>query len=421
MNEHEKIARVLESSPSLLADAEALPPLDGEKAPDGDGAALVRDVESFFSRFVVLPPSAYLPLALWTIGTHTFERFETFPYVALLSPEKRCAKTRTATIIQFLAANPACAVSISEAALFRLIDGKKPTLLLDEAELLTGKGERADAVRAILNAGNCQGVTVPRCVGPSHDLRYFSVFCPKVVCAIRVCPETVKDRAIVIPMQRKKPTEKVERLIRRRIRPEAEQLCTRIANWARANRLAIGRAYEMLDVDFLSDRELENVEPLLAILTACDPSRLGELRLAVEWLASGKSQAAEDDSLSLRLLRDVRAVWQEGEKRVLTSELLHRLKAIEDAPWSSEAELTAHKLARFLAPYGVHPCDVRTELRTGKGGGFERLGDCSSTQRTGTCAETRVQDFGIVSRLSWKTLAKLTKNSPRHSELHWNA
>jgi hypothetical protein len=335
----------------------------------------VRDVEGFFSRFVVLPPSAYLPLALWTIGTHTFESFETFPYVALLSPEKGCGKTHTATIIQFLAANPACAVSISEAALFRLIDGKKPTLVLDEAELLTGKGERADAVRAILNAGNCQGVTVPRCAGPSHDLQYFEVFCPKVVCAIRHCPETVKDRAIVIPMQRKKPSDKVERFIRRRIRPEAEPLCTRIANWAQANCLAIGRAYEMLDVDFLSDRELENVEPLLAILTACDPSRLGELRLAVESLAFGKSQAAEDDSLSLRLLSDVRAVWQDGEERVLTSELLSRLKAIEDAPWSSELELTARKLARFLAPYGVHPCDVRTEMRTGKGYKIEDFQD----------------------------------------------
>lgn len=367
MSEQTNFARLLESSPSLLVKAETLSLSDEEERTSPDGARLLRDVESFFSRFVVLPSFSYLPLALWTIGTHTFETFETFPYVALLSPEKGCGKSHTATIIQYLSANPTCAVSISEAALFRLIHGKKPTLILDEAELLTGKGERADAVRAILNAGNCQGVAVPRCVGPSHELQYFDVFCPKVICAIRVCPETVKDRAIVIPMQRKKPTDTVERFIRRRIRPEAEPLCARIANWAVANRQAIGRTYEMLDVDFLSDRELENVEPLLAILTACDPSRLGELRVAVESLAFGKSQAAEDDSLSLRLLGDVRAVWLEGEKRVLTSELLSRLKAIDDAPWSSEVELTARKLARFLAPYGVHPGDVRTELGTGKG------------------------------------------------------
>lgn len=375
MNKHQMIARIIESSPSLLADAEALPPLDGEKGWGRDAATLVREVESFFLRFVVLPTCAYLLLALWTIGTYMFDIFETFPYLALLSPEKGCGKTRTATIIQFLAANPVCAVSISEAALFRLIDGKKPTLILDEAELLTGKGERADAVRAILNAGNCQGVTVPRCVGPSHDLQYFEVYCPKVVCAIRVCPETVKDRAVVIPMQRKRPSDKVERLIRRRIRPEAELLRTRIEAWAGANRAAIGRAYEMLDVDFLSDRELDNVEPLLAILTACDPTRLRELRLAVESLASGKSQADEDDSLSLRLLSDVRAVWPDGENRVLTSELLSRLRNIEDAPWASDVELNARKLARFLAPYGVHPCDVRAELKTGKGYKIEDLQD----------------------------------------------
>ena len=62
-----------------------------------DGAALLLDVEAFVSRFVVLPQSALLPAAIWVIGTYIFSGFETFPYLALLSPEKGCGKTPTSS------------------------------------------------------------------------------------------------------------------------------------------------------------------------------------------------------------------------------------------------------------------------------------------------------------------------------------
>src|SRR5262249_893789 len=209
-------------------------------------------------------------------------------------------KTRMTEVLEQIVAEPVRAVCISEAALFRLVEERKPTLILDEAEVLTGKGERAEAIRSLLNAGNRAGAQVPRCVGNSHGLRFFSVFCPKTVCAIRVCPETVKDRAVVVPMQRKKPGEKVERFILRRIKPEGAKLRERIAAFVLASRAAVERAYEKLNVDFLSDRELENFEPLLAILTVADASRLAELRDNAERLAAAKTDAAQDDSLTLR-------------------------------------------------------------------------------------------------------------------------
>jgi putative DNA primase/helicase len=368
-----EIQRALERDAELLRRA-------GEKffgEPDVDGARLLYDVEQFVSRFVILQPSALLPVALWTIGTHLFESFETFPYITLLSPEKGCGKTRTTEVIELLAADPVRAICISEAALFRLIEAKRPTLILDEAEILAGKGERADAVRALLNAGNRTGTMVPRCVGQSHELQFFSVFCPKVVCAIRVCPETVKDRSIVIHMQRKRPTDTVGRFILRRVRPEAEALQERIACFALSNVSAIKYAYERLQVDFLGDRDLENFEPLFALLTVTDPSRLEELRAAAEELTGRKAAAAQDDSLSLRLLTDIRAIWPEGETRMLTRNLLARLREIPEAPWQEECPLNERKLARFLAPYNVHPGEVREQLSGEKGKGYklEQLGD----------------------------------------------
>ena len=305
-----------------------------------NGAALLYDVESFISRFAVLPPGALLPTSLLAIGTHCFDVFETFPYLALLSPEKGCGKTRTTEVLEQIVAEPVRAVCISEAALFRLVEDRKPTLILDEAEGLTGKGELVEAIRSLLNAGNRAGAQVPRCVGNSHKLRFFSVFCPKIVCAIRVCPETVKDRAIVVPMQRKKPGETVERFILRRVRPEGARLRERIE---------------------------ENFEPLLAILAVADASRLAELRKAAELLAAAKSDAAQDDSLTLRLLADVRAVWPESEEKIFTAELLARLKAVEDGPWASDERFDARKLSRFRRPFAVAPQSVQIGKENKKG------------------------------------------------------
>ena len=49
--------------------------------------ALVRDVESFISSFVIFTqPRTALVLALWTIGTHSFESFDAFPYLTVMHP-----------------------------------------------------------------------------------------------------------------------------------------------------------------------------------------------------------------------------------------------------------------------------------------------------------------------------------------------
>src|SRR5215469_14396527 len=77
-----------------------------------DGPALLQEVGTFISRFAVLPPGALLPTSLLAIGTHCFDVFETFPYLALLSPEKGCGKTRTTEVLEQIVAEPVRAVCI---------------------------------------------------------------------------------------------------------------------------------------------------------------------------------------------------------------------------------------------------------------------------------------------------------------------
>ena len=332
-----------------------------------EGTALVRAVETFFARFVVLPPGALLPLSLWTIGTYMYNAFDSFPYCDFQLPEKRCGKTRATEAMELLAANVIRTVGISEAALFRLVAKKKPTLVIDEAEMLSGKSERAEAIRALLNGGNRRDTKVFRCSGANHDVKEFPIYCPKVLCSIRVCPDTIRDRSIVIPMQRWKPEERVERFISRRIRPEGEQMRDRIVAFVKERQEDITVVYEGLDVEYLEDRDSENWEPLIAILAIADPTRLEELKKAAEILTSAKAAADEDESLSLKLLADVRDTWSDGEPTALTVDLIERLKGLEDSPWAQDVDLNPRKFAWFLKPFGIESRSVHTVERKAKG------------------------------------------------------
>ena len=331
---------------------------------------LLADVEQFLRKYVVLPTRTALPLALWTLMTYIFDVFDAVPYLAITSPAPRCGKTRLLEVLELIVSTPRRASNISEAALFRMIEKLAPTLLLDEAETLGGKSERAEYLRQIINAGNRRGAVTTRCIGQgtNQDARDFSVFCPKVLAGIGSFPTTITDRSIVISMQRRKNSEPVARFLYRKANPEGQELTARAETVVAASREQISAAYQKVDLDFLSDRDAEAWSPLFAILTVAHPERLMELRACAEHLTGAKALNAEDDSLSLRLLADIRQVWPESEYRIPTAELLSRLRSLEDAPWSEEVPLNPRKLSRMLKPFGIAPAGtVRVGPNTAKG------------------------------------------------------
>ena len=342
---------------------------DSAQSQTNDGTALVRDVEGFLRRFVVLPAHTLLPLALWAIATFTFESFDTFSYLTITSPTKRCGKTRLLECLELLTHEARRAANPSEAALFRMIEKYRPTLLLDEAETLNGRGERAEYLRALLNAGNRRNASVPRCVGQgaNQDVQEFSIYCPKIVAGIGRFPETLTDRAICIPMQRRKDSETLSRFLYRHAEPEGRVLRQASERFVSERAQEIEAAYKSADLPFLPDRDAEAWQPLFALLAILDSGRLGELRKCAENLTRSKSLNAEDDSITQRLLVDLRAVWPDTERHALTTDLLARLKAIEESPWASERELNPRKLARMLRGFGITPATVRADGRTAKG------------------------------------------------------
>jgi hypothetical protein len=241
--------------------------------------------------------------------------------------------------------------------------------LLDEAETLSGKSERAEYLRQILNAGNRSGAKVTRCVGQGANLdaKDFSVFCPKVLARIGNFPQTIADRSIVIAMQRRRDSEPVARFLQRTAGPEGKALRERAEAFVIQRREEIGAAYLATNLEFLSDRDSEAWAPLFAILAVADPSRLTELQGYAESLSNTKAANAEDDSLPLRMLSDVRAVWPVTEAKIFTFDLIARLKAIEDGPWASDDKLDGRKVGRFLKPFGIKSATVQIEDGNRKG------------------------------------------------------
>lgn len=356
-------ARTLEANPVLMNAAEL-----GFSARE-DGAELVQDLEIFLTRYVILPKYTALPLALWAVMTASFDSFDVVPYLVISSPVPRCGKTRLLECLELVVSMPRRASNVSEAALFRMIQKLSPTLLLDEAETLSGKGERAEYLRQILNAGNRRGAVATRCTGQGANLdaEDFSVFCPKVLAAIGSFPQTITDRAILIAMQRRKDCEKVERFLYRTVEPVGKTLTARASAFVTQRRDEIGAAYEATALDFISDRDAEAWGPLFAILAVATPERLLELRECAERLTQSKSANAEEDSLALRLLLDMRDVWSDGEPKIFTAELLQRLKKIEDGPWASDERFDGRRLSRLLRPFGVTTATVRIGAETRKG------------------------------------------------------
>jgi uncharacterized protein DUF3854 len=58
-----------------------------------DGAQLLEDLAEAARRFVVLPTHADTLVGLWCLAAHAFDAFDTFPFLALVSPVRRCGKT----------------------------------------------------------------------------------------------------------------------------------------------------------------------------------------------------------------------------------------------------------------------------------------------------------------------------------------
>jgi putative DNA primase/helicase len=394
------------------------------------GAELIQRFEEIFKRYIVALKGVSLVVALYALMTHCFEIFSWIPYLSFSSPLESCGKSHAADIAGWASARPEILVSISEAALFRLITQQKPTVVVDEAEVLSGDGETAIALRAVLHAGCAPDDGIIRCAPKTHEVERFSPWCPKIFCAIGKLPRVLASRCIVVGMKRKAAGEGIKAFIRARVKAEVTKLGAEIAAWVSAHEAEIRAAYESFPDESFGDRSLENFAPLEALLTVADPRRLPELRQArLNLTRAGNTDLAED---STGLLSDIRAIFEErGIDRISSADLVSALAAIETSPWAEWSHgkpISAPKLARLLKPFGIMPGTTRLhEGGTAKGyylhdfmDAFNRYLAPSPGTSNRNNVTTRMntgdsRDFGTVTAPSCvgsKNAQNLNKNAP---------
>ena len=341
-----------------------------------DGASLLDALAAFVHRFVACTETQAAAIALWTAHTWTFDAADTTPRLAVQSAEKQSGKTRLLEALDLVAPGPLPVANISVAALFRVIAAGPVTLLWDEVDsTFNNKGTgTAEELRGLLNAGYRRGAQVARVVGEGKKMRVerFPVFAPIALAGIGSLPDTVEDRSIIIRLRRRAPNEHVERFRRRVVEPDAARLRDELAGWS------AGVIEELKDLHpdlpRLSDRAADVWEPLLAIADLAGGNWPDRARDAAITLSG--AQPADDDTLGVRLLADVRTVMG-ARDRVWTAELLEGLAALEESPWGDwyGKPLDARRLAKFLKPYGVRSREVRIGDRNAKGYVAEDLAD----------------------------------------------
>lgn len=319
------------------------------------GAEVLDELRNVLTRYVVFTDThTAAAVTLWVTCTHALPAFEHAPRLVLTSPEKRCAKSRTLDVIIGTCHNPLVSVSATAAAIYRSLDQEHPpTLIIDEADTIFGSkriAENNEELRAVLNAGHQRGRPALRCVGPQQKPTYFATFAMAALAGIGSMPDTITDRAVNITMRRRTPEEKVSQFRSRRDGPVLTHVRDLLASWTAEHLDALAEAQPEMPVE---DRAADTWEPLIAVADAAGGHWPKTARAACIHLVKAADEVAEDRSLAIRLLADVREVFEKQSTTFMASAaLVEALRRIEESPWN-DFDLNPRGLAKRLREYGV--------------------------------------------------------------------
>jgi hypothetical protein len=333
-----------------------------------DGAKLLTDNVTQVGSYVVMGDAYRDTVALWALFTHAHDAFWISPRLAITSAEKRSGKTTLLDILTFLVPRPYPTANATAPVIFRTIDRHSPTVLMDEADtFLRSKSD----LHGVLNSGHRRGGTFTRLVlvGEEYVPRRFNTWAPVAIAKIGRLPDTLADRSIDIPLQRRKTNEIVKRFRADRA-DELGDMARKADRWARDNMEALRRADPEIP-DGINDRAADNWTPLLAIADQIGgewPERARSAMLAI----TSRSEADDSGSLRELALRDIREIFDEvGLDRIRSAELVERLAGIEGRPWAewgpTRQRISRHGLARLLKPFSIAPSTLRFGNNTAKG------------------------------------------------------
>lgn len=330
-----------------------------------DGAELLSALAVNIRRHVVMFDHAADTAALWALHTHLLDCFSMSPRLAITSPEKGCGKTTALDVMSRLVSRPLPTANASAAAIFRVVELLRPTLLIDEADTFLREN---DELRGILNSGHRHGGSVIRTVGEDFEPRSFSTYSACAIALIGRLPATLADRSVPIELRRRRADEPIEAFRFDRT-GNLDQLASKAARWAADNADRI-RSMDPAMPPGVFNRTADNWRPLLAIADAVGAEWSARARRAVQSVGTAMA-AGDNETARVLVLSDIRSTFAERRvDRLSSSQLVNILIGIEGRPWAEwkgGRPITANSLARLLAPFGIAPSSIRTNDGTPKG------------------------------------------------------
>src|SRR5262245_13543923 len=257
-----KLARAAENDDDTKGQGRPISFCEEEPAPNAvDGADLLNTLSAALLRHVIMSKEAAAATALWIIHTFLLDVFNTSPRLGITAPEKQCGKTTLLDILGLVTRCPLPTANATPAAIFRVIELYRPTLLIDEADTFL---DNRSELRGILNSGHRRATAyVLRTVGDDHEPRKFSTWAAVAIAMIGRLPATLEDRSIPVVLRRRRPDEPIVPF-----NAEALQRLARMAvRWCHDHADEIGRAVPAMP-DGIYNRQADNWSPLFAIADA---------------------------------------------------------------------------------------------------------------------------------------------------------
>ena len=282
-------------------------------------AKLAELVLRTFNRQVVMGPHSAMACTLWSVATYGADKAFIFPRLRITSPTKRCGKSTLLSTAYHLAPTPLLTDNISVSALFRVIAALHPTLCVDEVDSFLKKDSD---IPNIFNSGysrdGCVLRSEPTPDGRSWVPTAFPTFAPIAYAGIgHNLPPATLDRSITTLLQRAPvwdtAPDGTQQRRSRRLRPkELKTLRATLVPHLLGHRDAIGAAIEAglpgsAFPPALSDRDVENWEPLLAVAALLGGDWPRRAREAAVALSAGGDERASHGEM---LLTDLRSIMQ---------------------------------------------------------------------------------------------------------------
>lgn len=402
-----------------------------------DGAEVLNRIVAWYGRFIrVTDPDDLYLLTLWTAHTHLVVELYTTPRLVIDSVTFGSGKTTVLDHLNRLCLNPVQAASLSSPALIpRLLESKMRTLLLDEVDrsLRADKPGVEDLI-GIINSGYRRGATRPVLVpvkGGGWETKEMSTFAPVSMAgnAPNLPDDTVSRQLRILLMPDLDGT--VEDSDWEMIEDDAEELRSQMAEWSDTVRTRVKGMTVELHPRCIG-RSKEKWRPLKRVAVAAGgewpgiADRLIEKDL--EHDAAEREAGLKAQPPGMVMLKDLFAIWPDGETFIPTRELVSKLIVHNPDYWGADSaygrSLTEHRLGRLVTqaakvtssrPGGRGP---RGYLRSHLDPVWHRLGiGRIQTGASGGSGATGADDAAFAG-LTGCTASKATPTEPvQHSRL----